>query len=197
MVWCRGSSSSWDLHEDGDRCCPCRPGTPAVPSIRFVADLRRSKTRARPSIRSRRQLTSVIVPLASFCSDRRAFFGRCCLVWNAQPNDTGLLGARARALLASASDPAARCTEVTRGVPLVARTHHDRGRHNLPSGSQLRAGSRCRRRRWWMMDNRRPAKHGRAIILVSDVPAAPGMVDWAPIRFCASAGCPLEGQGNG
>ena len=94
----------------GDRCYLSRPGTPAVPSICFLADLRRSKRRARPSIRSRRQLTSLMMPLASFCSDPRAFFGQRCLLLNAQPNDTGLLGARAEALLASASDPAARCS---------------------------------------------------------------------------------------
>ena len=83
----------------GDRCYLSRPGTPAVPSICFLADLRRSKRRARPSIRSRRQLTSLMMPLASFCSDPRAFFGQRCLLLNAQPNDTGLLGARAQALL--------------------------------------------------------------------------------------------------
>ena len=48
-----------------------------------------------------------------------------------------------------------------------------------------------------VMDNGRPAKHGRAIILVSDVPTALRLVGWAPIGFCVSAGCPLEGQGNG
>ena len=83
----------------GDGCYLSRPPTPVVPSIRFVADLRRSKRRVRPSIPSRRQLTSLMVPLASICSDPRASFGRCCLLWNAQPNDTGLLGARAQALL--------------------------------------------------------------------------------------------------
>ena len=83
----------------GDRCYLSRPGTPVVPSIRFLADLRRSKRRARPSTRSRRQLTSLMMPLASFCSDPRAFFGQRCLLLNAQPNDTGLLGARAQALL--------------------------------------------------------------------------------------------------
>ena len=83
----------------GDRCYLSRPGTPVVPSIRFFVDLRRSKRRARPSIRSRRQLTSLMMPLASFCSDPRAFFGQRCLLLNAQPNDTGLLGARAQALL--------------------------------------------------------------------------------------------------
>ena len=82
----------------GDRCYLSRPGTPAVPSIRFLADLRRSKRRVRPSTRSRRQLTSLMMPLASFCSDPRAFFGQRCLLLNAQPNDTGLLGARAQAL---------------------------------------------------------------------------------------------------
>ena len=83
----------------GDRCYLSRPGTPVVPSIRFLADLRRSKRRARPSTRSRRQLTSLMMPLASFCSDPRAFFGQRCLLLNAQPNDTGLLGARAQVLL--------------------------------------------------------------------------------------------------
>ena len=83
----------------GDRCYLSRHGTPVVPSIRFVADLRRSKRRVRPSTRSRRQLTSLMMPLASFCSDPRAFFGQRCLLLNAQPNDTGLLGARAQALL--------------------------------------------------------------------------------------------------
>ena len=94
----------------GDGCYLRSPPTPVVPSIRFVADLRRNKRRLRPSIPSRRQLTSLIVPLASFCSDPCAFLGRRCLLLNAQPNDTGLLGARAEALLASASDPAARCS---------------------------------------------------------------------------------------
>ena len=83
----------------GDGCYLSRPPTPVVPSIRFVADLRRNKRRVRPSIPSRRQLTSLIVPLASFCSDPCAFLGRRCLLLNAQPNDTGLLGARAQALL--------------------------------------------------------------------------------------------------
>ena len=48
-----------------------------------------------------------------------------------------------------------------------------------------------------VMDNRRPAKHDHDGVLVSDVPAALVMAGWAPIGFCVSAGCPLEGQGNG